>query len=138
MTDVQQLLQQVNNIRDGNAHNVTAVLNRVGEFLTELAQLQKNGIEYQVVHGELCYKSQEDDQSYGMWCPVNVQDLEGQVLVNLGLSSQLASDIKDAERYRKGLASGRLQLKGPDCRHVLPREMKPWADWYIDELKEES
>jgi hypothetical protein len=24
----------------------------------------------QVVRGELCYKSEEDDQSYGMWCPV--------------------------------------------------------------------
>lgn len=23
-----------------------------------------------VVRGELCYKSEEDDQSYGMWCPV--------------------------------------------------------------------
>jgi hypothetical protein len=23
-----------------------------------------------VYRGELCYKSQEDDQSFGMWCPV--------------------------------------------------------------------
>ena len=23
-----------------------------------------------VQHGEICYKSQDDDQSYGMWCPV--------------------------------------------------------------------
>ena len=24
-----------------------------------------------VVRGEICYKSDNDDQSYGMWCPVN-------------------------------------------------------------------
>ena len=27
-----------------------------------------------IYRGELCYKSQEDDQSFGMWCPVT-QDL---------------------------------------------------------------
>lgn len=25
---------------------------------------------FKVYRGELCYRSQEDDQSYGMWCPV--------------------------------------------------------------------
>jgi hypothetical protein len=27
-------------------------------------------VAFQVIRGELCYKSQDDDQSYGMWCPV--------------------------------------------------------------------
>lgn len=26
---------------------------------------------FKVYKGEVCYKSEEDDQSYGMWCPVS-------------------------------------------------------------------
>ena len=28
-------------------------------------------VAFQIVNGELCYKSKADDQSFGMWCPVN-------------------------------------------------------------------
>jgi hypothetical protein len=30
-------------------------------------------VAFKVIRGELCYKSQDDDQSYGMWCPVTSQ-----------------------------------------------------------------
>ena len=30
-----------------------------------------------VVRGEICYKSDNDDQSYGMWCPVNYDTQHG-------------------------------------------------------------
>ena len=30
-------------------------------------------VAFKVIKGELCYKSEEDDQSFGMWCPVTPQ-----------------------------------------------------------------
>lgn len=30
-------------------------------------------VAFKVIRGELCYKSQDDDQSYGLWCPVTPQ-----------------------------------------------------------------
>ena len=36
----------------------------------QLAAAQGQEPVLQVVNGELCYKSTEDDQSFGMWCPV--------------------------------------------------------------------
>ena len=35
-----------------------------------LAQPEQEPVALKVYRGELCYKSQEDDQSFGMWCPV--------------------------------------------------------------------
>lgn len=44
------------------------------EALTALSELEAIAVEQEpiliVQHGEICYKSQDDDQSYGMWCPV--------------------------------------------------------------------
>lgn len=33
-------------------------------------QAQQEPVALKVDRGELCYKSQEDDQSFGMWCPI--------------------------------------------------------------------
>jgi len=44
------------------------------EFFESLKQEQGEPVVLKVYHGELCYKSQTDDQSFGMWCPVT-QDL---------------------------------------------------------------
>ena len=41
-----------------------------GEALSELERLAGPEPILIVQHGEICYKSQDDDQSYGMWCPV--------------------------------------------------------------------
>jgi len=38
-----------------------------------LAEQEAEPVAFQVIRGELCYKSQDDDQSYGMWCPVTPQ-----------------------------------------------------------------
>jgi len=43
-------------------------LRRIGEAL---ADIEKCEPVLKVYQGEICYKSQADDQSYGMWCPVN-------------------------------------------------------------------
>ena len=39
-----------------------------------LAQTEKEPVALMIYRGHICYKSQEDDQSFGMWCPVT-QDL---------------------------------------------------------------
>ena len=36
-----------------------------------LSDIEKCEPVLKVYQGEICYKSQADDQSYGMWCPVN-------------------------------------------------------------------
>ena len=38
-----------------------------------LEQPVQEPVAFKVIRGELCYKSQDDDQSYGMWCPVTSQ-----------------------------------------------------------------
>ena len=35
-----------------------------------LAEQEQGHVALKVYRGELCYKSQEDDQSFGMWCPI--------------------------------------------------------------------
>lgn len=46
----------------------------IRQALTALSELERMAGEQEpiliVQHGEICYKSQDDDQSYGMWCPV--------------------------------------------------------------------
>ena len=32
--------------------------------------LRQAKVALRVINGEICYKSNADDQSYGMWCPV--------------------------------------------------------------------
>lgn len=36
-----------------------------------LAQPEQEPFALKVYQGEICYMSQDDDQSFGMWCPVN-------------------------------------------------------------------
>ena len=42
---------------------------QVQEMLA-LARPEQGPVSLMIYRGELCYKSQEDDQSFGMWCPV--------------------------------------------------------------------
>lgn len=44
------------------------------EVLGQPKKPEQEPVVLMVYRGELCYKSQEDDQSFGMWCPVT-QDL---------------------------------------------------------------
>ena len=39
--------------------------------LASQAQQTESKPALKVVNGEICYKSTDDDQSYGMWCPVS-------------------------------------------------------------------
>jgi hypothetical protein len=41
--------------------------------LLEKPEPVQEPVAFKVIKGELCYKSQEDDQSFGMWCPVTPQ-----------------------------------------------------------------
>lgn len=43
----------------------------ISEIDAALADIEKCEPVLKVHQGEICYKSQADDQSYGMWCPVN-------------------------------------------------------------------
>jgi hypothetical protein len=50
---------------------------QVCEAIDALNQLLEQPVQepvaFKVIKEELCYKSQEDDQSFGMWCPVTPQ-----------------------------------------------------------------
>lgn len=39
------------------------------------AEREKLELALKVYRGDVCYKSKEDDQSYGMWCPVTTDYL---------------------------------------------------------------
>jgi hypothetical protein len=44
-----------------------------------IAELEAEKVEpsLKVIKGEICYKSYHDDQSFGMWCPVNYDSEHG-------------------------------------------------------------
>ena len=42
-----------------------------------LEQPEPEPVALRVVRGEICYKSDNDDNSYGMWCPVNYDTQHG-------------------------------------------------------------
>lgn len=56
-----------------NDHLYDRILGRLiaSSELQSQAQQPESKPELKIVNGELCYQSTEDDQSYGMWCPVN-------------------------------------------------------------------
>ena len=39
-----------------------------------LAAPVQEPVALKAIKGELCYMSQEEDQSFGMWCPINLSD----------------------------------------------------------------
>lgn len=45
-------------------------LQRLSNTASPISQNEQQGAALKVYQGEICYKSQADDQSYGMWCPV--------------------------------------------------------------------
>ncbi len=50
------------------AHEADEAIERIDQALAK--QEQSEPVALKVYRGELCYKSQADDQSFGMWCPV--------------------------------------------------------------------
>lgn len=54
----------------------------------------------QIVHGEICYRSEEDDQSFGMWCPVSYDTPhnfnEGEYLIPESRLRDLEVELGDA------------------------------------------
>ena len=42
----------------------------VGQMVQSQAQQSESQPALKVVNGEICYQSTDDDQCYGMWCPV--------------------------------------------------------------------
>jgi hypothetical protein len=53
----------------------------VDEWLAAEAAIEKalaapaqEPVALKAIKGELCYLSQEEDQSFGMWCPINLSD----------------------------------------------------------------
>ena len=56
-----------NNWSTEGSDEAIAMLNKVK--LQE--QAEQEPVAFKVHRGEVCYKSDEDDQSYGMWCPVS-------------------------------------------------------------------
>jgi len=54
--------------QDGAAYIIDLV---ISVYEAALAEIDKCEPVLKVHHGEICYKSQADNQSYGMWCPVN-------------------------------------------------------------------
>ena len=53
----------------------------VDEWLAAEAAIEKalaapaqEPVALKAIKGELCYLSQEEDQSFGMWCPINISD----------------------------------------------------------------
>jgi hypothetical protein len=49
------------------------LLARIAELERQLAQPVGEPVALKVYKGEVCYKSQADDQSFGMWCPVTYE-----------------------------------------------------------------
>lgn len=84
----------------------------VKEFARRLVAKLSDGQEpvLKVIHGEVCYKSTHDDQSFGMWVPVTPEYSPFQNDAKFYLSPPLTADTcedtrKDAELYRKGLTA---------------------------------
>jgi hypothetical protein len=65
-------------------------------YKSALAEIEKCEPVLKVYQGEICYKSQADDQSYGMWCPVNFDTAhtfkEGTEFYTSPISKDLASE----------------------------------------------
>ena len=51
-----------------------AALQRLSDFTQEV---DNEPVALKVSKGEICYLSNEDDQSYGMWCPINYDTNHG-------------------------------------------------------------
>ena len=49
----------------------------VNAALASQAQQTESKPALKVVNGEICYRSTDDDQSYGMWCPVSYDTKHG-------------------------------------------------------------
>ena len=76
MTDKQLLEQALEALENTTPTGFN--MERDKQFFASIAALRtaikaaekQEPVAFQVIRGELCYKSQDDDQSYGMWCPV--------------------------------------------------------------------
>ena len=72
-----------------------------------------------VKHGEICYKSQDDDQSYGMWCPVTPDTEHG---LRNGTQLYAAPPAQQPQE---------LEVQCPVCNHKFyewPNDQQPQAE----------
>lgn len=88
-----------------------------------------------IYKGELCYKSKDDDQSFGMWCPVT-QDLpfpEGTKFYTTP-QAQPAPEIAIADAYRAGVDSG-IAAEREACAKVVEDFARKWWKIHCDSNK---
>jgi hypothetical protein len=52
---------------------IAPLLARIAELERQLAQPVGEPVALKIYKGEVCYKSQADDQSFGMWCRVTYE-----------------------------------------------------------------
>ena len=71
---VQRALAKVRAAQQCHPNAVMTLLCEADELMEQLLeQPVQEPVAFKVIKDELCYKSQEDDQSFGMWCPVTPQ-----------------------------------------------------------------
>jgi len=63
-----EAFKTVNSWNEGGFNKTKQAIKALEEALAK--QEQGEPVALKVYRGELCYKSQADDQSFGMWCPV--------------------------------------------------------------------
>ena len=52
----------------------THIVEAIAAIKEALAAPVQEPVALKAIKGELCYLSQEEDQSFGMWCPINISD----------------------------------------------------------------
>lgn len=71
------LCQIENIVRNLNKNTVTNWIDeQTREVIDALREIKSEPM-FTIYKGEICYKSKDDDQSYGMWCPVQYQSNYG-------------------------------------------------------------
>jgi len=110
-----------------------------GKCVMPAKQEQGEPVALKVYRGELCYKSQADDQSFGMWCPVT-QDLPFPEGTNFYTTSQPKQEqgepvawvdlLKDAEQIVKDKFLYKRFIDGTPLANDIPCWMADFAQQY--------
>lgn len=63
-------------------------------------------------YGEICYKSDEDDQSFGMWCPVNLtsEDNLRRIVACVNACEHISTDELESTEATGGLLNWKLNF----------------------------
>ncbi|WP_114154706.1 hypothetical protein [Chromobacterium haemolyticum] len=75
-------------------------------------------------YGEICYKSDEDDQSFGMWCPVDLTSKDNLRRIVACVSALVGWDTATLERYAQGGAPGNPNLGQKFSELNIAREQR--------------